>query len=222
MSGSVNENPGRDLRAARVAETEERILRAARELFVSGGYAATTLAAVAEAAGVAARTVYVRFGTKAALLRRVIDVALVGDTLPIDVQSRSWVQASLTAPTAAVRIAIGAREARSMLERAGPVIAVAQQAAALEPEIAAAAQAGREATRDQLRHFWATMGRDGLLAEGADVAWLGDTAALIGAAETYVLMTRTLGWDGDAYEEWLRVTWTRMAAAAHLPAPPSP
>src|SRR5215469_12125148 len=87
------------LRAARVAETEERILAAAHDLFVRDGYAATTLTAVADAARVAHRTVYVRFGTKAELLKRVIDVAIVGDTQDIDVASRDWFQAALSAPT---------------------------------------------------------------------------------------------------------------------------
>jgi len=45
----------KDLRAARVAETEERILPAARELFVRDGYAATTLTAVGDAARTPAR-----------------------------------------------------------------------------------------------------------------------------------------------------------------------
>src|SRR5215469_18698358 len=96
----------KSLRAARVAETKERILAAARELFVHDGYAATTLAAVADAARVAPRTVYVRFGTKAELLRRVVDVAIVGDTQDIDLQSRDWYQAALTAPTIEERIGL--------------------------------------------------------------------------------------------------------------------
>jgi hypothetical protein len=37
---------------------------------------------------VAARTVYVRFGTKAALFKRVVDVAIVGDTEPVGVLGR--------------------------------------------------------------------------------------------------------------------------------------
>src|SRR5438067_7911215 len=77
-----------NLRAARVLENEERILRAAHDLFLRDGYQATTLTAVADAAGVAHRTVYVRFGTKAALLKRVIDVALVGDLAPVDLVHR--------------------------------------------------------------------------------------------------------------------------------------
>ena len=93
------------LRAARVAQNEERIVRAAHELFARNGYQATTLTAVADAAGVAHRTVYVRFGTKAALLKRVIDVALVGDLAPVDVVSREWYRAATTAPTLDERIA---------------------------------------------------------------------------------------------------------------------
>src|SRR5919109_333620 len=92
------------LRAARVLANEERILRAAHRLFVRDGYQATTLTAVADAAGVAHRTVYVRFGTKASLLKRVVDVALVGDLAPIDVVGREWYRAATTAPTLEARI----------------------------------------------------------------------------------------------------------------------
>src|SRR4029077_11240008 len=93
------------LRAAGVRENEERIVRAAYELFVRDGYQATTLTAVADAAGVAHRTVYVRFGTKAPLLKRVIGVSIVGDLAPIDVVSREWYRTATTAPTLEERIA---------------------------------------------------------------------------------------------------------------------
>src|SRR5688500_18974451 len=61
-----------DRRGARRAESEARLIAAASARFVERGYAATTLADVAEQAGLAARTVYVRFATKAELLRRCI------------------------------------------------------------------------------------------------------------------------------------------------------
>ena len=48
-----------------MALTERRILEAATELFIERGYVGTSLLAVAEAAGVAPRTVYVRFRSKA-------------------------------------------------------------------------------------------------------------------------------------------------------------
>jgi AcrR family transcriptional regulator len=60
MAGVVK----RDLRAARRAETEARLVEAASDLFVAQAYAGTTLTQVADRAGVAERTVYVRVATK--------------------------------------------------------------------------------------------------------------------------------------------------------------
>jgi AcrR family transcriptional regulator len=88
-----------DRRAARRAETEARLIAAASDLFVQRGYAATTLADVAEQAGLAPRTVYLRFSTKAELLRRCIGAAIVGDTAPVPLAERDWLAATMTAPT---------------------------------------------------------------------------------------------------------------------------
>jgi AcrR family transcriptional regulator len=211
----------KSLRAGRVAETEERILAAAHELFVRDGYAATTLAAVADAARVAPRTVYVRFGTKAELLRRVVDVAIVGDTQDIDLQSRDWYQAALTAPTIEERIGLFADGSAALMARAGDVFAVAQQAEPVEPDIAAAARAGRAATRDSLRQFFTQLRDDGLLPAGADIDWLCDTAGVIAHANTYLLVRETLGWTTGQYRAWLDTTWQRLIAAATTPDAPA-
>ena len=114
------------MRRAQTALTEQRIVAAATDLFLAGGYQGTTLEAVARRAQVGARTVYVRFGTKAALLKRVVDVAIVGDTEPVDVLGRDWMQVALTAPTAAGRIAASAAAGRQIMERTGALFAVAQ------------------------------------------------------------------------------------------------
>src|SRR5215831_2801557 len=204
----------RGLRAARVLENEERIVRAAHELFVRDGYQATTLTAVADAAGVAHRTVYVRFGTKAALLKRVIDVALVGDLAPIDVVSRTWYRTATTAPTLDARIAALATGSAQLMMSAADVIAVAREAEPAEPLLAAAAHAGRAATRDAIRTFWARAHEDGLLPAGCDLAWLADTTSVLAHAETYLLMRETLRLTPEQYQNWLATTWRRMAAAA--------
>jgi AcrR family transcriptional regulator len=208
------ESDVKGLRAARVAETEERILAAAHELFVRDGYAATTLTSVADAARVGHRTVYVRFGTKADLLKRVVDVAIVGDTKDIDVQSRDWYRAALTAPTIEERVGLLADGSAALMARAGDVFAVAQQAEPVEPVIAAAARAGRAATRDSLRRFFTQLRDDSLLPADADLDWLCDTAGVVAHANTYLLIRETLGWTTDQYRTWLRTTWQRLIAAA--------
>lgn len=201
------------LRQAQVAHTEQRILVAATELFLEGGYLATTLEAVARRAQVGARTVYLRFGTKAALFKRVVDVAIVGDTEPVDVLGRDWVQAALTAPTAAERIAASAAAGRQIMQRTGALFAVAQQAAAVEPLIAGLWQQGREQSRRVHALFWTRMAEDGLLDPAVDLAWLIDTTAILAAAETYLLVTRMIGWNLDAYERWLARTFSQLMAS---------
>jgi AcrR family transcriptional regulator len=218
MTSDVNPEARRpSLRQAQTALTEQRIVAAATELFLADGYLATTLEAVARQAEVSARTVYVRFGSKAALFKRVVDVAIVGDTEPVDVLGRDWMQLALSAPTAAERFAAGAAAGRQIMARTGALFAVAQQAAVVEPQVAASWQQGREQSRLVQEMFWTRMADDGLLGRDADVAWLTDTSSILGAAETYLLITRMLGWDLDAYERWLAQSPARLAAAAGGP-----
>jgi AcrR family transcriptional regulator len=222
MTSDVNPAPLPPVRQAQVAQTEARIAAAAAELFLAEGYQATTLAAVARRARVGARTVYVRFGTKATLFKRVIDVAIVGDTEPVDVLGRAWTHNAFTAPTAAARIAAFAAGSRQIMERTGALFAVAQQAAAVEPLIAGFWQQGREQTRHVHALFWTRMAADGLLGPGTDLDWLIDTTTVLDAAETYLLITRMIGWNLETYQDWLVTSMTRLAAAGGTAGPVRP
>jgi AcrR family transcriptional regulator len=210
----VAEDVKRDRRSARKAETELRLVRAATALFVERGYAVTTLADVASLAGVAPRTVYVRFATKSDLLQRCIGVAIAGDAEPVELSERQWMKEAMTAPGADERISRMAAITAELMDRAGPLLDVAQQAAATEPAIAAAAQAGREDTRRVLNQFWRGMHDDGLLPPKCDIDWLAETATLLAHAETYLLLRKTIAWDIDTYRAWLESTWLRLAGAA--------
>jgi AcrR family transcriptional regulator len=80
-------------RSQQAAKTREDVFQAAIELFRTRGWAGTTVAAIAERAGVAVETVYKAGGAKSALLRGAMDVAVVGDTLPIPLVERPELQA---------------------------------------------------------------------------------------------------------------------------------
>lgn len=206
--------PVKGLRAAKVAETQERILDAARTLFVRDGYHATALTAVADRAKVGHRTVYVRFGTKAALLRSVVDVAVGGDATQRTVEEREWFQAALTGRTLADRVGALVTGTADLMERAGDLFEVVQQAQASEPELAEAFQAGRTATRELLQRFVRAARADGLLAAVADPEWQEETVALAGQAETYLLLRRTTGWTHGQYRDWLHRTLAELLAPA--------
>lgn len=83
MSASVATLPSR----------ETRMRRAARELWLEHGYAAS-MSAVAERAGCSKQTIYAHFGTKDELFRQVIDELVAPMTSPLD-SSSDDVRASL-------------------------------------------------------------------------------------------------------------------------------
>jgi AcrR family transcriptional regulator len=80
-------------RKDRAAATRRRILGAAHDLFTSAGYPGATMAAIADAAGVAVQTVYFTFHTKAELLGEVFEHAVFGDTGEPP-QQHSWYRAA--------------------------------------------------------------------------------------------------------------------------------
>lgn len=185
------------------------MIEAATTLFLEKGYVDTTLADVAAAADVGARTVYVRFGTKADLFKRVIDVAIAGDTDDVAVIDRDWMQDSMTLPTLDKRLAAMAKGARSIMERTGALFGVAQQAAAVESVIAEARHHGRLGARADYLAVLEKAAADKLIKK-ADVERLADSFGLLAGMDLYLLGRDLYGWGFDAYEEWLRTTLTAI------------
>jgi AcrR family transcriptional regulator len=70
-------------RRRQAEQTRADILMTALRLFDERGWAGTTLAAIAEEAGVAVETIYSGFGSKRALVRDAFDAAVVGDAEPL-------------------------------------------------------------------------------------------------------------------------------------------
>ena len=66
-------------RRERARQTRGQIIDAARELYLTGGYAATTVAAIAAAARVSAETIYKGFGGKPGLVRAIVERGLAGE-----------------------------------------------------------------------------------------------------------------------------------------------
>src|SRR6058998_1161457 len=82
--------PARLSRRGRAKATHWRIVKAAYTLFCARGYAGTTMAQIAEAAGVAVQTVYFAFHTKSTLLSRAYDFAVMGEDEPLSPDKQPW------------------------------------------------------------------------------------------------------------------------------------
>lgn len=95
-------------RRAQARANRERILARARELFIRDGFAGTSVAAIARAAGVSAPTVFAAFGSKVNLLKEAAETTLAGDIEPVPMAQRPemrYVHAGATADEVFDRLA---------------------------------------------------------------------------------------------------------------------
>ena len=109
---------------------------AAGELFAERGYAGTSLAEVAVAAGVARPTVTAAFGSKPALLREVLDQALAGDDEPVPVADRPWFRPVWESRTQPEVLAAYAGVCTLIGRRAARLFEVVRRAADASPDVA--------------------------------------------------------------------------------------
>jgi AcrR family transcriptional regulator len=197
-------------------QTRQAIVAAARQLFASDGYEATTIAVIAERAGVAVQTVYAVFGNKPSIMAAVIDQSIAGDDAPIAVNARDWMHDVWVAPTARERLSAYAAAVRRIMERAADLL-IALEHASSDPELADLVATTEQRRRrgaatviDSIREVASL--RDGLRRRDAiDVLWLLNSPAV------FHHFTRSAGWSAGRYERWLAETMCQQLLA---PAPP--
>jgi AcrR family transcriptional regulator len=125
-------------RQAQAAQTRQDILDAANRLFVEGGYAGTTLAAIARAAGVVVETIYRAYGSKAELFKAVVRAAVAGGAAraQVPVEQRPAIAAMIAEPDPHRQLQLYAATQPGIHARAGPLLRVLVGAAATDPELA--------------------------------------------------------------------------------------
>ena len=194
-------------RAEQIRASRQKVLAAARDLFLRRGYHGTTIEAVAQRAGVSPQTVYNVVGGKAALLKSVYDVALAGDDEPVPMGERPAYADLAAAPDARSSLALYARIGREMLSRARPLVTVIfVEGPGRDPDLRAFVdkiESERAAGTAQMAHHVATRFglRPGLTeAEAADILWA------LTSPELADRFTRRRGWTLDRYERWLAQT----------------
>src|SRR5260370_10258677 len=124
------------VRTESARRTQQAIMAAAGGLFVERGYASASLAYVAPAAGVARPTASAAFGSKAALLRQLLDQALAGDDAPVAVADRPWFRPVWDATTPAAVLDAYAEVCLVIACRAAPLFEIVRRATDDAPEAA--------------------------------------------------------------------------------------
>jgi AcrR family transcriptional regulator len=188
-------------RRRQARETRRAVLRAAEQQFRTDGYAATTIAGVAEAAGVSVATIYKSFGGKPGLVGALRDVALEGDG-PVPAERRSDdLQASESDPRALIRG--WGTLAGEVAPRVAPILLLVRAAAAVDPELS---QLRREMDADRLArmtHNARTLADGGHLRVGVTVDVAADVLWTYSSPELYELLVLERGWSPDRYSRFI-------------------
>ena len=185
------------------AARQARIVESARELFATRGYSATTMEAIADRAAVSVETVYLAFKTKAALLARVVDVALAGDEAAVPLAERPLFQEVRNERDQRKQVRLLARNARRVLERAGALQWALLLASGHEPDIAQLVDTYNRRRLETMTMFAGWVAANGPLMDGMTVEQAGQTYWTLSSTEVHHMLRSRLGYSADAYEQWL-------------------
>ncbi len=211
MSVVKGSGPTKLSRRGRAKATHWRIVKAAYRLFCEQGYVATTMAQIAEVAGVAVQTVYFTFHTKAALLSRAYDFAVMGEEEPQIPQQQAWYRAMTAEPevTQALRhFVIGVGE---ITRRVTPLSRVAQVAADGDPDTARVMAFHDTWQADSYREIVKLLSTKATLRPGIGLERATDLLLLYAGTDLYRVLVEGRGW---AHDEWL--DWTVVTLADQL------
>ena len=189
------------VRTEQIENTRRRAIDAALRLFVERGYAGTTVAAVAQEAGISPETIYVSLKGKRGLLESVIEAAIMGSE-GVAVERQRWIEEVGRLPTARDRLRGWVDASCRTLARTGPIHAVIRGAADGE---AVAVTLRERLRRNRVDSVTALARRylDGALRSGVTVEDAGQRYAALASPELFSLVTVEFGWSPRRYQEWV-------------------
>jgi len=199
-------------RRERARQTRDQITDTARDLFLSRGYADTTVAAIAAAAHVSVETIYKGFGGKPGLVRAIIEKGLAGEG-PMPAEQRSDRIRDTEPDPRRILAAWGAFTAE-IFPRVMPILALARDAAATDPEVAATLEQLSAARLARMTVNARGLASAGHLRPGITVDYAADLMWAYCSPELYGLLGARRGWTAERYGQFI----AQALADALLPA----
>lgn len=179
------------------------MLTAAAELFAADGYARTTLAKIAAAAGVSAETVQGQ-GPKAALLIAAIEHVAFGISGEQDIFNLDVGRTLLTIQNRDEALDFVVAAQTDVHQKTARLAQALIGGANADPELNRYLTDLLAGIKGQIRRVLETFGARGWLRSDVPFDELVETAAVLGSVDLYLRVTCRDGWSTDAYRAWCR------------------
>ena len=199
----VKRNYHAPVRTEQAALTRRRVLQAAADAFAERGWAGTTIADVARAAGITAQAVHLSVGAKPALLIGAVQHAVGGDQpeLPL-IEREPFRHSFAVGADLAQRAAAFAAGTSEVYQRAGRLLLVLAQSAAIDSDLAALWEGARAARLADCRRLVDLTGRRPRRVQQR----LADLVFVQSGPGVYSDLVGDRGWTHTAYRSWLATT----------------
>lgn len=200
MVNSVKRRYQSTNREASADRTRAKVLEAGKYLFTRKGIDATTMAQIANRAGVSAATVYATVKSKSGLLHALIHDAIFGPRFQ-DAQKKL---VGVHDPVARIRLT--AQVARAIYEGESADLNALIKASAFSPELHKTQQTFEDLRRDMQRDRIDALFKAGRVRKGLDRATAGSILWMFTGRDVYHKLVHESGWSPDKFEKWLEQT----------------
>jgi AcrR family transcriptional regulator len=200
MSHSSSRRYHSPRRSQQAEATRQAIVHAARKLFAEHGYQTTTLQAIAREAEVSVPTLYVTFGSKAAILSALVKSA------GADEEIRAVADAAFAEPDPRRQLRLAARVIRSIHERDADISDLLWQAGGGDPDLAAAWRQSHQQQLARQGELMEVLADKQALKTGLTPEMATETHWAVSSPEVYRLLVCERGWPPSRYEDWLAET----------------
>ena len=186
---------------ARTRLARAAVVDAARALFLERGYAATTIDAISQAAGVPEPTVYRLFASKLGILKSLFDVSIAGDSEDVPLPRRPAIREVFAHPDPSRRIAGFATLVTEINARVGPLYRILLGASGADPQAATLLDDLDRQRREGQLALVRSLATS--LAPGLSQRTAADIVHAIASPEVHDLLVVGRGWRPDRFARWL-------------------
>jgi AcrR family transcriptional regulator len=202
-------------RTRRGADTRRRVEEAAAALFTGRGYTATSMQAIADAAGVHVQTIYLAYGTKPALLAACAARLVAGDEDPETHPSeRRWAREIQATADPRRKIELYVRHVADVAARITALTDVLRATAPAEPDAAVFLAHMESGRRDGPLHLLGPLAGSAALRPELSADDVADITFALASPDTLRALVGVRGWEHERAERWIADALCRELLAA--------